>query len=74
MTKNTYLRVAGYRRTIVVGDIHGCFTEFISLLKLIDFSSDDLLVVVGDFVDRGPQSWKVAKYIRDTANIFSVLG
>lgn len=43
-------------RTIVIGDIHGCLTAFDSILKLIDLTSNDTLVTVGDYVDRGPNA------------------
>lgn len=63
------------RRTIVVGDIHGCWDEFTQLLALVGFSKDDdLLVTVGDFLDRGPESWAVARFIRSTPTAFSVMG
>ena len=61
-------------RTIVVGDIHGCFDEFQALLDDIDFRPTDQLVTVGDFMDRGPGSWELAKLFRDTPNAWSCLG
>lgn len=45
------------RRTIVVGDIHGCMAELMALLEEVSFGPEDLLVAVGDLVDRGPDSW-----------------
>lgn len=70
-----YLNISGsYKRTIVCGDIHGCYDEMIELLDRVKFGSDDLFVTVGDFMDRGPESWKVIRFIYDTPNVFSVLG
>ncbi len=63
-----------YARTIVVGDIHGCYKELIKLLDEIGFTKNDLLIAVGDLVDRGPDSWKVVDFFKDTPNAFSVLG
>ena len=52
-----YQQITGpYRRTIVVGDIHGCWDEFRRLLEATAFSAEDALVTVGDFLDRGPGS------------------
>ena len=62
------------KRTIVIGDIHGCYDEFIQLLETIEFTDLDLLITVGDMVDRGPKSIEVARYFRDTPNAFAVLG
>lgn len=61
-------------RTIVIGDIHGCYEELCTLLSSIEFDSNDLLIAVGDLVDRGPDLWKVASFFRDTENAYSVLG
>ena len=63
-----------FDRTIVVGDIHGCYIEFQELCHLVNFGAQDALVTVGDFLDRGPDSWKVAAFFRDLPNAFSVLG
>jgi serine/threonine protein phosphatase 1 len=43
-------------RTFVIGDIHGCAQALEALLNAIDLRSDDLLVTLGDYVDRGPDS------------------
>lgn len=63
-----------FKRTIVIGDIHGCFDELMKLLEIIEYSSDDLIISVGDMVDRGPQSWEVVKFFKSNPNIYSVLG
>jgi serine/threonine protein phosphatase 1 len=63
-----------FRRTIVVGDIHGCLRELGLLLRAVGFGADDLLIGAGDFMDRGPASWEVARFFRDAANASSVLG
>ncbi|MFW6114564.1 MAG: metallophosphoesterase [bacterium] len=61
-------------RTIVVGDIHGCYDELRQLLDAVAFRTDDLLVSVGDIIDRGPDSWQVARFFRRTTNAVSVRG
>ena len=72
---NAYKYISGKPgRTIVIGDIHGCYDEFIKLLDKIGFSDQDLLITVGDMVDRGPKSLEVARFFRDTPNAFAVLG
>jgi serine/threonine protein phosphatase 1 len=43
-------------RTIVIGDIHGCLSNFDALLQGIALSSDEHLILLGDYVDRGPDS------------------
>jgi diadenosine tetraphosphatase ApaH/serine/threonine PP2A family protein phosphatase len=46
-------------RIIAIGDIHGCHLEFAELLERLAFTSDDRLILVGDLVNRGPDSNKV---------------
>lgn len=46
-------------RVIAIGDIHGCFPAFESILAEVAPRSDDLVVVLGDFIDRGPESQRV---------------
>lgn len=43
-------------RTIAIGDIHGCLAALETLLAAIQPRPDDLVVLLGDYVDRGPQS------------------
>jgi len=43
-------------RILALGDIHGCSRALQTLISLIDLSSEDTLVMLGDAVDRGPDS------------------
>jgi len=43
-------------RTIAIGDIHGCLAALDSVLDAIQPTSEDTLVTVGDYIDRGPNS------------------
>lgn len=62
--------------TYVMSDIHGCYDEFIKLLKKINFShSTDKLYLVGDLINRGPKSLAVMKYLMaHESSILPVLG
>ena len=51
------------KRTIVVGDVHGCLPELKMLLDKVNFQQDeDRLILAGDLVDRGPDSVGVVRY------------
>lgn len=53
-------------RIIMVGDIHGHFKEFEGLMKKIRFDHKrDHLLVLGDFITKGPDSMKVLEYLID---------
>src|SRR4051812_9682650 len=43
-------------RTIAIGDIHGCDAALAALVAAIAPQPNDTLVVLGDFVDRGPNT------------------
>jgi len=43
-------------RTLAIGDIHGCLRALDALLDVVDPQPDDLVLTLGDYVDRGPDS------------------
>jgi serine/threonine protein phosphatase 1 len=43
-------------RKFAISDIHGCLLSFEALLDKIAFSSTDELYLLGDYIDRGPNS------------------
>ena len=54
------------KRTIAVSDIHGCIDEFDELLKTIEYNKNsDRLILLGDLIDRGPDSVGVVKKARE---------
>lgn len=52
-------------RTIVVGDVHGCLQELDELLRVVQLSQHDTLVMAGDLVDKGPDSVGVVRRVRE---------
>ena len=51
-------------RLIAIGDIHGCHEEFAELLSLLELKPDDRLILLGDLVNRGPDSHHVIELAR----------
>lgn len=52
------------RRTLVVSDIHGCIKPFNRLLEQEGYNpAEDQLILLGDYVDRGPQSKEVVERV-----------
>lgn len=51
-------------RLIAIGDIHGCHIEFSELLERLAPTKDDRLVLLGDLVNRGPDSCRVLDLAR----------
>jgi predicted phosphodiesterase len=51
-------------RVIAIGDIHGCAREFEALLERLRPAREDRIVLLGDLVNRGPDSGRVLALAR----------
>lgn len=61
-------------RTIVIGDIHGCFDELSELLEKVALTVDDRIVSVGDLVVKGEKSREVLDLFSTDERFASVIG
>jgi len=50
-------------KRFAISDIHGCAATFKALLEKINFSKGDELYLLGDYIDRGPDSKGVIDHI-----------
>jgi serine/threonine protein phosphatase 1 len=54
----------GYTRVLAIGDVHGMYEKLIKLMDKIRFNPDeDLLIFLGDYIDRGPDPGRCLQYI-----------
>lgn len=58
----------------VMSDLHGCFQEYLEMLDKIHFSDNDLLYILGDVVDRGPNPISILQDMMKRSNIIPILG
>jgi len=58
----------------VIGDIHGFSVTFDNLVDMLNLSKEDRVVVVGDLIDRGPDSYNVVKIVQSDSRIYSTKG
>ena len=52
------------RRTVLIGDVHGCADELSDLLALVGLAAEDQIVLVGDLVGRGPDARRTLELAR----------
>ncbi|MCU0692224.1 MAG: metallophosphoesterase [Polyangiaceae bacterium] len=66
-----------HEEIIVIGDIHGCADELRELISKLPLDSDCAVVMIGDFIDRGPDSRKVIETVLDlsrSVDLFPLMG
>lgn len=53
-------------RTILIGDIHGCYPQMMQIFERVHFDPDkDRLISMGDLIDRGHYSYEVVRFFMD---------
>lgn len=51
-------------RTLVMGDVHGAYTEMMQALERANFNpEEDFLISLGDLCDRGPDTYEIVNYL-----------
>jgi serine/threonine protein phosphatase 1 len=64
-------------RLIAIGDIHGCLAALQAVWKAVAPQSDDTIVLLGDYIDRGPDSRGVLDFLlqnRSACRLIPLLG
>jgi len=53
------------RKIFAVGDIHGCYDKLAAMMKILPWHKEegDLLLFIGDYIDRGPKSREVVDFL-----------
>ena len=74
MSKFKELFVEDNERLFFVSDVHGELQKLKTVLAKVGFSTNDVLVLLGDMVDRGPQSEATLDYVLAQPNFHLLLG
>lgn len=64
-TQIKQIKIPKGKRILAVSDIHGEYESFKGLLHKTGFSKDDILIIVGDIIEKGEESLKTLRYIMD---------
>ena len=52
-----------YKRILVIGDMHGNFDRLLSVFRKVRFNNaEDFLILLGDYVDRGPENMRCLRW------------
>ena len=62
------------RRVVAVSDVHGNLPLLKGLLETVSLCGEDLLLLVGDIVEKGPQSLATLRYLLDLRRRVPVAG
>ena len=59
----------------VIGDLHGCFNSFLKLIDKINPTDETQIFLVGDLINRGPQSEETLDFLMNTSlKVYPILG
>lgn len=67
----------GYKRILVISDVHGNLPYLQGLLGKVGFCEQDALVFAGDLIEKGPDNLGVLRYVMQLAqggNVWAVTG
>lgn len=66
------INVPSDRRIIVTSDVHGHYKHLKNLLEKVNFSEEDILFIIGDIIEKGPESLKTLRYVMDISKKYTV--
>lgn len=58
----------------VIGDVHGFSKTLRQLITKLTLSPEDSVVILGDLIDRGPNSFDIVQFVKQSENIYSLKG
>lgn len=77
VTRIQQYKVAAGRRILVTSDIHGHLDYLRKVLEMAAFSEEDLLIIVGDMIEKGNNSLGTVRYIMELCkkgNVIPLIG
>jgi protein phosphatase len=71
------IKVSKGKRIIAISDIHGNLEAFKKLLDKICFTGNDILILLGDLIEKGDMSLKTLRYVINMSkcgNVYAISG
>ena len=65
MRKDVILKLEDNYKLVAISDIHAHLKVFESLMDQLDLKADDYLIIIGDFINKGPNSLSVIRRMMD---------
>lgn len=59
------IEAAPGQRLLVISDIHGHFNCLVQLLRKLKYGGNDILIIVGDLIEKGSESLRVVQYVME---------
>jgi len=66
--KDNELHCKDEQKVWAIGDIHGCYDQFMEIIGSPQIGDDDVVVLIGDIIDRGPNSFKMLEWAMNNVN------
>ncbi len=76
-TKIEQITIEQGKRILVTSDIHGHLSYLKKVLEKASFCDDDILFIVGDMIEKGPENIETLRYIMDLCkqgNVIPLIG
>lgn len=67
-----HIELPSHRRAFAVSDVHGNLDYLKGLLDKLHFSHDDILILLGDLVEKGPNNLATLQFIMELCNNYTV--
>ncbi len=72
-TKIEQITIEQGKRILVTSDIHGHLSYLKKVLEKASFCDDDILFIVGDMIEKGPENLKTLRYVMELCKQVNVI-
>ena len=73
--QHKYIDCQNFRKVLICGDVHGYYQVLLEKLAEVGFCPEsDLLICLGDIIDRGPDSIALLSFFRDNIGSLCLMG